>query len=143
MKMRIRKNTLHVSRRTEHRRDRPDDAYPTAVLLNAVNFGYSFFTITILRQRRAWAWSIPSWRRHAVGHRTAGDGPANNALSSSFLTYEDMRGALNAPTANASVSISASAGNRKPGTTTAKAACNTYPGTGVTFTFLWPKSILN
>ena len=47
-----------------------------------------------------------------------------------------MRGALNAPTANASVQVcSPSAGIVNPGTTTAKAACNTYAGTGVTFTF--------
>jgi len=47
-----------------------------------------------------------------------------------------MRGALNAPAANASVQVcSPSAGIVNPGTTTAKAACVVYPGTGVTYTF--------
>jgi hypothetical protein len=107
------------------------------LLLNAVNFGYFFFTITNLAAapRAGVEYSI-------IGAATPAaialpiTGPSTNALSSSFLTYEDMRGALNAPTANASVQVcSPSAGIVNPGTTTATAACNTYAGAGVTFTF--------
>jgi TadE-like protein len=107
------------------------------LLLNAVNFGYFFFTITNLAAapRAGVEYSIMGGATPSAIQLPA-NGPANNALSSSFLTYEDMRGALNAPTANASVQVcSAAAGIVNPGTTTAKAACNTYPGTGVTFTF--------
>ena len=107
------------------------------LLLNAVNFGYFFFTITNLAAapRMGVEYSI-------IGSATPSaialpaTGPATNVFSSSFLTYEDMRGALNAPAANASVQVcSPSAGMVNPGTTTAKAACVVYPGTGVTFTF--------
>src|SRR6478672_946778 len=101
-------------------------------LLNAVNFGYFFFTITNLAAapRAGVEYSIMGGATPAAIELPA-TGPSTNALSSSFLTYEDMRGALNAPTANASVRVcSQSAGIVNPGTTTAKAACNTYAGTG-------------
>ena len=107
------------------------------LLLNAVNFGYFFFTITNLAAapRMSVEYSIMGGATPAAIELPV-TGPATNALSSSFLTYEDMRGALNAPTANASVQVcSPSAGMVNPGTTTAKAACNTYAGAGVTFTF--------
>jgi len=106
-------------------------------LLNAINFGYFFLTITNLAAapRMGVEYSIMGGATPSAIALPA-TGPTTNALSSSFLTYEDMRGALNAPTANASVQVcSPSAGIVNPGTTTAKAACVTYPGTGVTFTF--------
>jgi TadE-like protein len=106
-------------------------------LLNAINFGYFFLTITNLAAapRMGVEYSIMGGATPSAIELPA-TGPAANALSSSFLTYEDMRGALNAPTANASVQVcSPSAGIVNPGTTTAKAACNSYAGTGVTFTF--------
>jgi len=107
------------------------------LLLNAVNFGYFFFTITNLAAapRTGVEYSI-------LGGATPSaialpvTGPSTNVLSSSFLTYEDMRGALNAPTANASVQVcSQSAGMVGAGTTSAHASCLTYPGSGVTYTF--------
>ena len=107
------------------------------LLLNAVNFGYFFFTITNLAAapRTGVEYSIIGGATPAAIELPA-TGPATNALSSSFLTYEDMRGALNAPAANASVQVcSHSTGMVNPGTTTAKAACVVYPGTGVTYTF--------
>jgi hypothetical protein len=106
-------------------------------LLNAVNFGYFFLTITNLAAapRMGVEYSILGGATPSAIKLPA-TGPANDALSSSFLTYEDMRGALNAPTANASVQVcSQSAGILNAGTTTAHANCVTYPGTGVTFTF--------
>jgi hypothetical protein len=106
-------------------------------LLNAVNFGYFFLTITNLAAapRIGVEYSIMGGATPAAIGLPA-NGPRDNVLSSSFLTSEDMRGALNAPAANASVQVcSAAAGIVNPGTTTAKAACNTYAGTGVTFTF--------
>lgn len=107
------------------------------LLLNAVNFGYFFFTITNLAAapRAGVEYSIMGGATPSAIELPP-TGPATNALSSSFLTYEDMRGALNAPTANASVRVcSQSAGIVNPGTPTAKAACVVYPGTGVTYTF--------
>ena len=56
-------------------------------------------------------------------------GPATNALSSSFLTYEDMRGALNAPAANASVQVcSPSAGIVNPGHDHSQSGLRGVPG---------------
>ncbi|MGH9539254.1 MAG: TadE/TadG family type IV pilus assembly protein [Terriglobales bacterium] len=107
------------------------------LLLNAVNFGYFFFTITNLAAapRAGVEYSIMGGATPAAIGLPV-NGPSTNVLSSSFLTYEDMRGALNAPTTNASVQVcSAAAGIVNPGTTSAKAACNTYTGTGVAFTF--------
>ena len=86
-------------------------------LLNAVNFGYFFFTITNLAAapRMGVEYSIIGGATPSAIELPA-TGPATNALSSSFLTYEDMRGALNAPAANASVQVcSQSAGIVNPG----------------------------
>ena len=76
-------------------------------LLNAINFGYFFLTITNLAAapRMGVEYSIMGGATPSAIALPA-TGPAANALSSSFLTYEDMRGALNAPTANASVQVS-------------------------------------
>ena len=107
------------------------------LLLNAINFGYLFFTVTNLAAapRAGVEYSIMGGATPSAIAWPA-TGPSTNVLSSSFLTYEDMRGALNVPTTNASVQVcSPSAGIVNPGTTAAKAACNIYPGTGVTFTF--------
>lgn len=105
-------------------------------LLNAVNFGY-FFIITNLAAapRVGVEYSIMGGATPSAMELPA-NGPRDTALSTSFLTSEDLRGALNAPASNASVQVcSAAAGIVNPGTTTAKAACNTYAGSGVTFTF--------
>ena len=107
------------------------------LLLNAVNFGYFFFTITNLAAapRMGVEYSIIGGATPAAIALPPA-GPATNVFSSSFLTYEDMRGALNVPAANASVQVcSPSTGMVNPGTTTAKAACVVYPGSGVTYTF--------
>jgi len=101
-------------------------------LLNAVNFGYFFFTITNLAAapRMGVEYSIMGGATPSAIELPA-TGPSTNALSSSFLTYEDMRGALNAPTTNASVRVC----SQSAGVVSGIANCVTYPGTGVTFTF--------
>jgi len=107
------------------------------LLLNAINFGYFFFTITNLAAapRVGVEYSIMGSATPSAIALPA-TGPSNTVLSSSFLTYEDMRGALNAPTANASVQVcSQSAGILSAGTATAHAACVPYTAAGVTFTF--------
>jgi hypothetical protein len=107
------------------------------LLLNAINFGYLFFTVTNLAAapRAGVEYSIMGPATPAA-LAWPDNGPTTDVLSSSFLTYQDMTGALAAPTANASVQVcSQAAGIVNPGTTTAKAACNTYAGSGVTFTF--------
>jgi hypothetical protein len=107
------------------------------LLLNAINFGYLFFTVTNLAAapRVGVEYSIMGPATPAALAWPA-NGPTTDVLSSSFVTYQDMTGALAAPTVNASVQVcSQAAGIVNPGTTTAKAACNTYPGSGVTFTF--------
>jgi hypothetical protein len=102
------------------------------LLLNAVNFGYFFFTITNLAAapRAGVEYSIMGGATPSAIELPA-TGPTTNVLSSSFLTYEDMRGALNAPTANASVRVC----SQSAGVVSGIANCVTYPGTGVTFTF--------
>ena len=102
------------------------------LLLNAVNFGYFFFTITNLAAapRTGVEYSIMGGATPSAIELPE-TGPSTNALSSSFLTYEDMRGALNAPTANASVRVC----SQSAGVVSGIANCVTYPGTGVTFTF--------
>jgi hypothetical protein len=95
-------------------------------LLNAVNFGYFFLVVTNLAAapRTGVEYSIMGGATPAAIELPA-SGPTTNTLSSSFLTYEDMRGALNAPTTNAWVQVcSASNGALlNPGTTTARAQC--------------------
>src|SRR5882724_3819216 len=107
MKMRIRKNTLA---RVQAGQSIVETVLMMPILLlfllNAVNFGYFFFTITNLAAapRMGVEYSIMGGATPSAIELPA-NGPANNALSSSFLTYEDMRGALNAPTTNASVRV--------------------------------------
>jgi len=106
-------------------------------LLNAVNFGYFFLVVTNLAAapRVGVEYSIMGGATPSAIELPA-NGPSTNVLSSSFLTYEDMRGALNAPTTNAAVQVcSASAGLVNPGTTTAKAACTNYGTIPSGFTF--------
>jgi len=106
-------------------------------LLNAVNFGYFFFVVTNLAAapRAGVEYSIMGGATPAAIELPP-NGPSTAPLSSSFLTYEDMRGALNAPTTNGAVQVcSSSAGITNPGTTTAKAVCNTYGTTPAGFTF--------
>ena len=101
-------------------------------LLNAVNFGYFFFTITNLAAapRMGVEYSIMGGATPSAIELPA-TGPRANALTTSFLTSEDMRGALNAPAANASVRVC----SQSAGVVSGVANCVTYPGTGVTYTF--------
>ena len=73
-------------------------------LLNAVNFGYFFLVVTNLAAapRVGVEYSIMGGATPAAIELPA-NGPSTNVLSSSFLTYEDMRGALNSPTTKAAV----------------------------------------
>ena len=106
-------------------------------LLNAVNFGYFFFVVTNLAAapRAGVEYSIMGGATPSAIELPP-NGPSTSTVSSSFLTYEDMRGALNAPTTNGAVQVcSASAGIQNPGTTTAKAVCNTYGTTPAGYTF--------
>jgi hypothetical protein len=106
-------------------------------LLNAVNFGYFFLVVTNLAAapRVGVEYSIMGGATPSAIELPA-NGPSTNVLSSSFLTYEDMRGALSAPTTNAAVQVcSASKGISNPGTTTAKAQCDTFGTTPSGFTF--------
>jgi hypothetical protein len=107
-------------------------------LLNAVNFGYFFFVVTNLAAapRAGVEYSIMGGATPSAIELPAA-GPSTNQLTSSFLTYEDMRGALNSPTTRAAVRVcSPSIGITNPGTTNAKAQCTTYgtvpPG------YTWP-----
>src|SRR5713101_8475405 len=76
------------------------------LLLNAINFGYLFFTVTNLAAapRAGVEYSIMGPATPAALAWPA-TGPTTDVLSSSFVTYRDMTGALNAPTANASVQV--------------------------------------
>src|SRR5882724_9577262 len=107
-------------------------------LLNAVNFGYFFFTITNLAAapRMGVEYSIMGGATPSAIELPA-SGPSTNQLTSSFLTYEDMRGALNSPTTRAAVRVcTPSIGISNPGTTNAAAQCLVY-GT-VPAGYTWP-----
>jgi hypothetical protein len=107
-------------------------------LLNAVNFGYFFFVATNLAAapRAGVEYSIMGGATPSAIELPA-SGPSTNQLTSSFLTYEDMRGALNSPTTRAAVRVcSPSIGIDNPGTTNAKAQCLEY-GT-VPAGYTWP-----
>ena len=101
-------------------------------LLNAVNFGYFFFTVTNLAAapRMGVEYSIMGGATPSAIELPP-TGPRDNAMTTSFLTSEDMRGALNAPAANASVRVC----SQSAGVVSGVANCVTYPGTGVTYTF--------
>ena len=98
-------------------------------LLNAVNFGYFFLVVTNLAAapRAGVEYSIMGGATPAAIALPA-SGPYTNTLTSSFLTYEDMRGAVNAPTANGSVNVCSAANGPLvgAGTPTAKAQCQTF-----------------
>jgi hypothetical protein len=102
------------------------------LLLNAVNFGYFFFTITNLAAapRNGVEYSIMGGATPAAIELPA-TGPRDTALSTSFLTSEDMRGALSAPAANASIQVC----SQSAGVVSGVANCVSYPATGVAFTF--------
>jgi Flp pilus assembly protein TadG len=107
-------------------------------LLNAVNFGYFFFVATNLAAapRAGVEYSIMGGATPSAIELPA-TGPSTNQLTSSFLTYEDMRGALNSPTANAAVRVCSPAlGIDNPGTVNAKAQCQ-VSGT-VPAGYSWP-----
>jgi Flp pilus assembly protein TadG len=107
-------------------------------LLNAVNFGYFFFVATNLAAapRTGVEYSIMGGATpSAIELPPTGDNA--NQLSTSFLTNEDMRGALNSPSTNAAVRVcSPSKGIDNPGTVNAKAQCDVF-GT-VPAGYSWP-----
>jgi hypothetical protein len=106
-------------------------------LLNAVNFGYFFFVVTNLAAapRTGVEYSIMGGATPAAIELPT-TGPNSDTLSTSFLTNEDMRGALNNPAGNAAVRVcSPSAGITNPGTTTASANCITYGTVPAGYTF--------
>lgn len=107
-------------------------------LLNAVNFGYFFVVATNLAAapRNGVEYSIMGSATPAAITLPA-TGPSTSQLSTSFLTYEDMRGAISSPTANAAVRVCSPAkGISSPGTVNAAAQCDVY-GT-VPAGFTWP-----
>jgi Flp pilus assembly protein TadG len=115
------------------------------LLLNAVNFGY-FFLVTL---------NVTAAPRNGVEYSIMGSatpaatvlpntGPitgTGSQLSVGFLTYEDMRGALSAPTGNGTLQIcSSAAGLTNLGTPNQKALCDTY-GPVLPAGFSFPASV--
>ena len=110
------------------------------LLLNAVNFGYYFVFLLnlIASQRNGIEYAIMGGATPASGALPK-TGPSTTATSVSFLTFEDMRGAITSPTTNAALQVcspSSTVGLVNPGTTTEKAACDTF-GTAPQG-FSWP-----
>lgn len=95
---------------------------------NAINFGY-FFLVGLdvtAAPRNGVEYSIMGGATPAAIQLPA-TGPSTAQLSTSFLTYEDMRGALSSPTNNAAIQVcSPSTGISNPGTVNATAQCDTY-----------------
>ena len=97
-------------------------------LLNAINFGYFFFVATNLAAapRAGVEYSIMGGATPAAIELPAA-GPSTGTLTTSFLTYEDMRGAVTAPTTNGAIQVcSQENGMTGAGTASAAAVCTSY-----------------
>ena len=108
------------------------------LLLNAVNFGYYFLMLINLTasQRTGAEYSIMgSATPSAISLPTTG--PSSNILSVSYITYQDLTGAVYAPTTKGALQVcSPSKGLVNPGTPTERADCDTF-GTAPTG-YTWP-----
>jgi len=108
------------------------------LLLNAVNFGYYFLMLINLTasQRTGAEYSIMgSATPSATSLPTTG--PSNSILSVSYITYQDLTGAVYDPTTKGALQVcSPSKGLVNPGTLTERADCDTF-GTAPTG-YTWP-----
>jgi hypothetical protein len=113
------------------------------VLLNALNFGYFFLLALNLAAapRSGVEYSIMG-SASTTGTSLPKTGPSSgsgSSLSVSFLTYEDMRGAVSDPTTNGALQVcSASKGLANVGTTTQKSQCDTFGTLPTGYTFPTP-----
>lgn len=98
------------------------------LVLNALNFGYFFLMALNLTSsaRTGGLYSI-------MGSSTPSQislpnaGPSTTNTSVSYLTYQDLTGAVSAPTTNGSIQVcSPSVGINNPGTKTETTACSTF-----------------
>ncbi len=101
------------------------------LVFNAVNFGYFFFV----------ALNLAAAPRSGVEYSTLGfatpgqlalpsPGPASSPASVSFLTYEDMRGALASASSTPLQVCTKVLGLNNPGTSTQTAKCASYGAAG-------------
>lgn len=103
------------------------------ILLNAINFGYFFLVAINLTSapRSGVEYSILGYETPAQ-LSFAPAGPSSLATSTSYLTYQDMTGALYSP-ANTPVQVCASVnGLNNPGLATQASKCTAY-GNAATF----------
>jgi len=108
------------------------------LVFNAVNFGY-FFLIAIniaAAPRSGVAYSIQGNASPSAAALPA-TGPAATATSVSYLTYQDLTGAIDSPSATPVQVCSAELGVISPGTSTQTAECQSYGGA---YTFPSPAS---
>jgi hypothetical protein len=108
------------------------------LVFNAVNFGY-FFLIAIniaAAPRSGVAYSIQGNASPSATSLPAA-GPSATTTSVSYLTYQDLSGAIYSPSATPVQVCSAQLGISSPGTSTQTAECRSYGGA---YTFPSPAS---
>lgn len=109
-----------------------------ALLFNAVNFGYFFLVaLNIAAAPRSGAiYSIQGFSSPSAGSLPAA-GPSTTNTTVSYLTYQDMAGAVYSPASTPVQICSQAIGLNSPGTSTQKSQCLSY---GNTYTFPSPDS---
>ena len=109
------------------------------IIANAINFGYFFLMALNLTSasRSSTLYSIMGSATPA-GSGFAPAGPTTSITSVSHLAYQDLTGAVSAPTVNGAVQVcSPSVGITNPGNTNQTSACSSFPSTA---TFPTPNS---
>jgi Flp pilus assembly protein TadG len=109
------------------------------IVANAVNFGYFFLMALNLSSasRSSTLYSIMGSATPA-GSGFAPAGPTTSITSVSYLAYQDLTGAVSAPTVSGAVQVcSPSVGITNPGNTNQTSACSNFPSTA---TFPTPNS---
>jgi hypothetical protein len=112
------------------------------LLLNAANFAYYFVYLVNLTssQRSGVEYGIMGGASTAAT-AVPKTGPTTAPLSISYDTYQDLTGAINAPTTRGALQVcSPSSGLVNPGTTTERASCDTFGTAPTGFTWTTPHS---
>ena len=100
------------------------------LLFNAVNFGY-FFLVALnmaAAPRSGVAYSIQGYSSPSSGS-LPGAGPSTTTAAVSYLTYQDMTGAISSPAATPVQVCSQAIGLSNTGATTQVAKCSAFGGT--------------
>ena len=103
-----------------------------AIVLNAINFGYFFLmALNITAASRSSALYSISGNESPAAISAPPAGPVNATDSVSYVAYQDLTGAVYAPSSNAGVQVcSPSVGISNAGTATQKTSCTSFGSIG-------------